>query len=539
MPSRSVNYQGYMYVQATVYKSDTIFLTRSKHAPKDWCFDHVGFIDKHTGKFIQMSGRRHTEGVFPLSKLSDDSAIGTDVYSTIALPKTVMFTSALLGAVNCVTFVVEVLKANRIHTWSRKGFHDLFSCWPTPQEKFVRKGSVPIRAMHDYYAFDEENPLSIEEVTKKWVQDHDKPNNWNGLRVYYPFDEVWKYREYNRDIQGNLSEEEWADLRDSMKEHGWDKERPLMLLIGKNGVAKVGEGNHRLIVARELGIDKIPVSFGAFYKNVEPGVGRGRVASCVRYHGALYQLVEAADPQRDREFRQEAKTAYRKMIDYLSQPPSVLRNEIVMGDGSFSFLFARIDMKYKDLFISFEEIAEPVSGEFANLISGDDLKYSITFFTIPEELLLEGDMDKIVGSFHRQALEPIFVHEFIHYLDSHRRGTPDLSPKEIADRKDRKKSRTKYLNNAEEFNAWYQAKVDELENTLNIIQREKAGLDFLLTDYMVSFKVFLHRALLHFDIDAPRWGTIDLRKKWKRKLTQRLYKFYTDYKKALQDKGDL
>ena len=38
--------------------------------------------------------------------------------------------------------------------------------------------------------------------------------------------------------------------------------------VGKNGVAKIGEGNHRLAVAKELGIEKVPVYF-LFYNNVE------------------------------------------------------------------------------------------------------------------------------------------------------------------------------------------------------------------------------------------------------------------------------
>ncbi len=145
--------------------------------------------------------------------------------------------------------------------------------------KYVKhKGQLYV-AMYDYYKFDAENPPSIEEVTKRWAKDNDKPNNWSGLTIDYPLEEVWQYREYSRSPMGdsNLTKEEWAALNKSLKEKGWDREQPLMLLVGKNGVSKVGEGNHRLWVAKQLGLKNIPVRFGGFWKNVERGVGRGPV----------------------------------------------------------------------------------------------------------------------------------------------------------------------------------------------------------------------------------------------------------------------
>lgn len=256
----------------------------------------------------------------------------------------------------------------------------------------------------------------------------------------------------------------------------------------------------------------------------------------IKYQGYLY--VEAADPKRDREFRQEAKAAYKKMIEYLSAPPNILRGSIRLIDGDFSFPFSEVDLKYPELVVMFEEVSEGNTGaDFARMPTDPLFDYAITFKVIPEADLLEGDVDKIVRNFKYQVPEHVFTHEFIHYLDALRRKTPDLNPKEILEREERKKSRYKYLNNPEEFNSWYQAKVGEIEEEMEILQRSRRGLEFLLEAYLSSFDAFLKKALSHFDISRPDWGTEDLRKKWQRKLRQRLYKFYVDYKKGLQEKG--
>ena len=41
----------------------------------------------------------------------------------------------------------------------------------------------------------------------------------------------------------------------------WDPKEPLQFEIGRKGGVKVGEGNHRLALAKELGISKVPVWF--------------------------------------------------------------------------------------------------------------------------------------------------------------------------------------------------------------------------------------------------------------------------------------
>jgi len=143
---------------AASYSSDTLFLAKSVHTPKDWCYDHIGFVDKATGNFVQMSGHRHKEGVFSLSKLTDEPTIQSDHYDTIKLPKTVTFTRNPLGAVNCVTFVVAVLNANGIDRWDREDFHRIFKCdkstTASSNKTTIRyKGATYRRAYADDYLY--------------------------------------------------------------------------------------------------------------------------------------------------------------------------------------------------------------------------------------------------------------------------------------------------------------------------------------------------------------------------------------------------
>ena len=62
-----------------------------------------------------------------------------------------------------------------------------------------------------------------------------------------------------------VDSERYQELKDNMEAEGI--EEPLIVYLGKNGVAKIGEGNHRHEIALELGLPKVPVRF-IFWKNV-------------------------------------------------------------------------------------------------------------------------------------------------------------------------------------------------------------------------------------------------------------------------------
>jgi hypothetical protein len=99
-------------------------------------------------------------------------------------------------------------------------------------------------------------------------------------------DELWRYREYTwtrssaageqvlsskgqkysdkwvflPDDDANVGVDKWDAMVANLKTKGWSRQDPLIFIVGKNGVGKVGEGNHRLAIAKELGI-KVPVRF--------------------------------------------------------------------------------------------------------------------------------------------------------------------------------------------------------------------------------------------------------------------------------------
>lgn len=97
----------------------------------------------------------------------------------------------------------------------------------------------------------------------------------DSMPVYLPVRELWPLREYTwtRDISrsgfarvngktvsldGPLK---WDALKEDLRINGWDPKDPLHLEIGSEGGVKVGEGNHRLALAKELGMSKVPVEF--------------------------------------------------------------------------------------------------------------------------------------------------------------------------------------------------------------------------------------------------------------------------------------
>lgn len=71
-------------------------------------------------------------------------------------------------------------------------------------------------------------------------------------------DELQKYAEFDRKSSPLLSKEKYAALKADIAENGIKE--PLILNYGaKDKIAYIGEGNHRLAIARELGITDIPV----------------------------------------------------------------------------------------------------------------------------------------------------------------------------------------------------------------------------------------------------------------------------------------
>lgn len=110
---------------------------------------------------------------------------------------------------------------------------------------------------------------SLSEVVKRWQEDGDKlydPEKITHKRhsMYahglFPINDLWKLREYTwSKFDARRTPAEWDDLLDSLRAEGLQE--PLHVMIGREGGAKIGEGNHRIAIARELGMRELPVKF--------------------------------------------------------------------------------------------------------------------------------------------------------------------------------------------------------------------------------------------------------------------------------------
>ena len=117
-----------------------------------------------------------------------------------------------------------------------------------------------------YYNIDDpQNPPSIEEISRRWVENlehpYDSSINWRRPAMYDPKDLV-PYREFDRSrLRGG--EKYLQGLKQDIIENGIRE--PIIIVFGKNGITKMGEGNHRHEIAMELGIPKVPVRY-MFYE---------------------------------------------------------------------------------------------------------------------------------------------------------------------------------------------------------------------------------------------------------------------------------
>lgn len=112
---------------------------------------------------------------------------------------------------------------------------------------------------------------SLGDTIKRWREHGDSMFD-DAQPVMIPVRDLWPYREYTwTRHDSRLTPDEWDALKSSIR-RGWDPRAFIMVQIGREGGVKVGEGNHRLSIARELGIKELPVrfSFVNFYVRKSP-----------------------------------------------------------------------------------------------------------------------------------------------------------------------------------------------------------------------------------------------------------------------------
>jgi hypothetical protein len=165
------------------------------------------------------------------------------------------------------------------------------------------------------------------------------------------------------------------------------------------------------------------------------------------------KLHTAADVLRDIEFRADADWAYSLVRDALKDPERWLEESEISGARVYFLPMSKLTKgEWDDLAILFS--TKPLFGE----------RSLASFVSLPKRgqnfiVLLVKKGERPFDSLQR--LRSLFIHEFIHYLDF-KRGVP--SPRERERRTD--PTEEEYLSDPAEFNAWYQAIVDDITSTL-------------------------------------------------------------------------
>ncbi len=125
---------------------------------------------------------------------------------------------------------------------------------------------------------EQDRPLAIENIKSLFLRCNLVPSD-RGVTFHgmYSPQELWEYREYSwsrssagdggtdkwnfvPDTMGRVGNEKWDAMKAKLQKEGWNEKDPAHFEMGENGVMKVGEGNHRLAIAMEIGID-VPVFF--------------------------------------------------------------------------------------------------------------------------------------------------------------------------------------------------------------------------------------------------------------------------------------
>jgi hypothetical protein len=137
--------------------------------------------------------------------------------------------------------------------------HDTFSQWLRSKEQ-VRL------AIRDTLGSPK---MSLENCIKLYTEHNFKIDDY--VEIDFPTDSVYPFREYDRNMKdgwtGKLHQDEYDELMNDIKKKGIQQPGGLEIVKMNGGKYQVylGEGNHRLKIARELGIKVYPLLFSYRY----------------------------------------------------------------------------------------------------------------------------------------------------------------------------------------------------------------------------------------------------------------------------------
>jgi|TARA_R110000744_G_scaffold189207_1_gene308375 hypothetical protein len=122
----------------------------------------------------------------------------------------------------------------------------LFENW----KRFLKEG---------HYGLTKDAPLPIKEIAANW-SGGEKPYDEKDYHALYPLEDLLEYREFNWMEEGEQkTPEEWNKLLQDVRKSGIIE--PIVVHIGINGQARIAEGNHRLAIAQQVNLAKVPVKF--------------------------------------------------------------------------------------------------------------------------------------------------------------------------------------------------------------------------------------------------------------------------------------
>lgn len=126
---------------------------------------------------------------------------------------------------------------------------------------------LPTKQQYGYWKIPKSavRDVTVNDVAIQWRKFGHKlyDVNWNDgkYHILAKTSELNKIKEYNRNETTHYTEEDWDELRAGIKKNGI--EIPVHVTVYRKGdtLAKLTEGNHRLVIAKELNIKEIPVVF--------------------------------------------------------------------------------------------------------------------------------------------------------------------------------------------------------------------------------------------------------------------------------------
>lgn len=137
---------------------------------------------------------------------------------------------------------------------------DIFGVKPDSFAKYIRSESELLSALRSY-----DLPKNAEGIIRLFSE-HNLIVADN-VHISLDTNDLYQYREYDRTPvngwTGSNTEEEFEELKADIRRNGVKTPIILRMVRQPNGNVKayLGEGNHRVLIAKMLGIRKIPTSF--------------------------------------------------------------------------------------------------------------------------------------------------------------------------------------------------------------------------------------------------------------------------------------